>query len=63
MECDLPVSQIMGLYNRMIRKFVSQFNSLLEEEVGSRVELAPPTAATMEPVQQTLEEDLVSDGC
>ena len=63
MECDLPVSQLMGLYNRMIRKFVSQFNSLLEEEVGSRVELATPTAVAMEPVQQTLEEDLVSDGC
>ena len=47
----------------MIRKFVSQFNSLLEEEVESRVELATPTAVTMEPVQQTLEEDLVSDGC
>ena len=52
----------MGLYNRMIRKYVSQFNTLLEEEVGSRVELAPPTAVTMEPVKQTLEENLVSDG-
>ena len=49
----------MGLYNRIIRKFVSQFNSLVEEEVGSRMELAPPPV-TMEPVQQTLEEDLVS---
>lgn len=57
-ESGLPASQIMGLYNRTVRKFVQQLRGLEEAEAaGKLAELAPPPS--MEPVQQSVDEDLV----
>ena len=57
-ELDLPASQIMGLFNRIIRKFVKFFTTLQEEEVGKSIPLAPPVAMEMEPVKESLDEEL-----
>lgn len=48
----------MGLYNRTVRKFVQQLRGVEEEEAQEHlVEPAPPPS--MDPVQQSMEEDLV----
>ncbi len=59
-ELDLPSSQIMGLFNRAIRKFVKFFTSLQEEEVGKGIPLLPSSTANkeMEPLEETLDEEL-----
>ena len=48
----------MGLYNRVIRKFVQQFTALQEEVAGRGLQdIVPPPS--MEPVDQSLEHELV----
>lgn len=55
-EIDLPSSQLMGLYNRIIRKIVQFFNTLQEKAVEA--EMVATKDISMEPTAQTLNEDL-----
>ena len=49
----------MGLFNRMIRKFVKFFTSLQEEEIGKSIPLLPSSAKKeMLPLEETLDEEL-----
>ncbi len=48
----------MGLFNRIIRKFVKFFTTLQEEEVGKSIPLAAPVTMEMEPVKENLDEEL-----
>lgn len=53
---DLPASQLMGLFNRVIRKIVQFFNTLQEKAVEA--EMVATKDISMEPTAQTLNEDL-----
>ncbi|ROI15050.1 RNA cytidine acetyltransferase [Anabarilius grahami] len=53
---DLPGSQLMGLFNRVIRKVVQFFNTLQEKAVEA--EMVAAKDISMEPTAQTLTEDL-----
>lgn len=55
-EIQLPSSQIMGLFNRLIRKVVQYFNSVQESAVEA--EMAVSKEIAMEPTARTLSEDL-----
>ncbi|CAH2325808.1 RNA cytidine acetyltransferase [Pelobates cultripes] len=55
-EIDLPGSQLMGLFNRVIRKMIQLFNRIqeraIEDEMGTAKEVV------MEPTLKSLNEDL-----
>ncbi|KAK7152251.1 hypothetical protein R3I94_008545 [Phoxinus phoxinus] len=53
---DLPASQLMGLFNRVIRKIVQFFNTL--QETAVEAEMVATKDISMEPTAQTLNEDL-----
>ncbi|XP_035251629.1 RNA cytidine acetyltransferase [Anguilla anguilla] len=55
-EIQLPSSQIMGLFNRLIRKVVQYFNSI--QETAVEAEMAVSKEIAMEPTARTLSEDL-----
>ncbi|KAG5839159.1 hypothetical protein ANANG_G00201980 [Anguilla anguilla] len=55
-EIQLPSSQIMGLFNRLIRKVVQYFSSVQESAVEA--EMAVSKEIAMEPTARTLGEDL-----
>ncbi|KAL9955538.1 hypothetical protein ACROYT_G036875 [Oculina patagonica] len=55
-ELELPSSQLLGLFNRTIRKVVQCFNSVLESSFDSQVTKGREVA--MEPLAQGLQEDL-----
>uniref|UniRef100_A0A8C2D5E1 RNA cytidine acetyltransferase n=1 Tax=Cyprinus carpio TaxID=7962 RepID=A0A8C2D5E1_CYPCA len=55
-EIELPGSQLMGLFNRVIRKVVQFFNILQEKAVEA--EMVTTKDISMEPTVQTLNEDL-----
>ncbi|XP_052008257.1 LOW QUALITY PROTEIN: RNA cytidine acetyltransferase [Xyrauchen texanus] len=55
-KIDLPCSQLMGLFNRIIRKVVQFFNTLQEKAVEA--EMVATKDISMEPTAQTLNEDL-----
>uniref|UniRef100_A0A9J7ZBG3 RNA cytidine acetyltransferase n=1 Tax=Cyprinus carpio carpio TaxID=630221 RepID=A0A9J7ZBG3_CYPCA len=55
-EIELPGSQLMGLFNRVIRKVVQFFNILQEKAVEA--EMVATKDISMEPTVQTLNEDL-----
>ncbi|XP_072172418.1 RNA cytidine acetyltransferase-like [Diadema setosum] len=55
-ELDLPASQILGLFNRLVRRVVSEINGLLEREVEAG--MAEEKAVTMEPTRQTMAQEL-----
>lgn len=55
-EIDLPVSQLMGLFNRLIRKVVQLFNNILEKSVEEQMITAKEIV--MEPTAKSLSEDL-----
>ncbi|XP_026864626.2 RNA cytidine acetyltransferase [Electrophorus electricus] len=55
-EIELPSSQLMGLFNRLIRKVVQFFNSLQEKAIEA--EMADIKDITMEPTARSLREDL-----
>ncbi|XP_016416316.1 RNA cytidine acetyltransferase [Sinocyclocheilus rhinocerous] len=55
-EIELPGSQLMGLFNRVIRKGVQFFNILQENAVEA--EMVATKDISMEPTVQTLNEDL-----
>ena len=48
----------MGLFNRIIRKFVKFFSSLQEEDVGKSIPAVPPVKKSMEPVEESLDKEL-----
>lgn len=56
-ELDLPVTQILGLFNRVVRKISQQLNGILSQEVEK--EIAEVRTVEMEPAAQSLAEDLV----
>ena len=56
-ELDLPASQVLGLFNRAIRKFVQVFNSVSETAVEET--LPAPASRDMEPVAVGLSQELV----
>ncbi|GCB68139.1 hypothetical protein scyTo_0013787, partial [Scyliorhinus torazame] len=55
-EIDLPSSQLMGLFNRLIRKVVQLFNNILEKAVEEQMITAKEIV--MEPTIKSLSEDL-----
>jgi len=55
-ELELPSSQLLGLFNRTIRKVVQCYNSVLESSFGSQV--TKGKEVSMEPLAQGLHEDL-----
>ena len=58
LELDLPSGQILGLFIRIIRKFVQLFNSL-EEGVASETLVTPSANIDLQPVHQSVEQELV----
>ncbi|XP_077318867.1 RNA cytidine acetyltransferase [Lithobates pipiens] len=55
-EIELPVSQLMGLFNRVIRKIVQVFNRVQEKAVEDQ--MGAVKEVVMEPTLQSLNEDL-----
>ncbi|XP_061630784.1 RNA cytidine acetyltransferase [Phyllopteryx taeniolatus] len=55
-ELDLPSSQLMGLFNRLARKFVQVFTNLQEKAIEA--EMATTKEVTMEPTVRSLHDDL-----
>lgn len=55
-EIDLPSSQLMGLFNRMIRKFVQVFTNIQEKAIEAQ--MATTKDVAMEPTVCSLNDDL-----
>ncbi|KAF5290206.1 hypothetical protein FQR65_LT11640 [Abscondita terminalis] len=55
-ELDLPATQLLALFNRLIRKFVSCLNSVLEETIEKT--LVPRKDVHLEPVETSMLEEL-----
>nr|XP_006819163.1 PREDICTED: N-acetyltransferase 10-like [Saccoglossus kowalevskii] len=55
-ELDLPVSQILGLYNRVIRKVSTYLNSVVEASVEK--EMAAEKTVVMEPTRKTMQQEM-----
>ncbi|XP_061532155.1 RNA cytidine acetyltransferase isoform X2 [Phycodurus eques] len=55
-ELDLPSSQLMGLFNRLARKFVQVFTNIQEKAIEA--EMATTKEVTMEPTVRSLHDDL-----
>ncbi|XP_041853106.1 RNA cytidine acetyltransferase [Melanotaenia boesemani] len=55
-EIDLPSSQLMGLFNRLIRKFVQVFTNIQEKAIEAQ--MTATKDVTMEPAVRSLNEDL-----
>ncbi|KAM6937841.1 RNA cytidine acetyltransferase [Xenentodon cancila] len=55
-EIDLPSSQLMGLFNRLIRKFVQVFTNIQEKAIEAQ--MAATKDVAMEPTVRSLNEDL-----
>lgn len=55
-EIDLPSSQLMGLFNRLIRKFVQVFSGIQEKAIEAQ--MVTTKDVTMEPTVRSLNEDL-----
>ncbi|XP_075044406.1 RNA cytidine acetyltransferase [Mixophyes fleayi] len=55
-EIELPSSQLMGLFNRVIRKIVQLFNSIQEKAVEDG--MVATKEVVMEPTSKSLHEDL-----
>uniref|UniRef100_A0A3Q2P6I6 RNA cytidine acetyltransferase n=1 Tax=Fundulus heteroclitus TaxID=8078 RepID=A0A3Q2P6I6_FUNHE len=55
-EIELPSSQLLGLFNRLIRKFVQVFTSIQEKAIEA--EMVTSKDVSMEPTVRSLNEDL-----
>lgn len=55
-EIELPSSQLMGLFNRLIRKFVQVFTSIQEKAIEA--EMVTTKDVSMEPTVRSLNDDL-----
>ena len=59
-ELGLPSTQVMGLFNRSVRKFSTHFTELVEGVVGREIPL--PAASDMVPLEHTVDQELVRGG-
>jgi len=59
-EMKLPSSQILGLFHRLVRKFVQLFSQLEEGEAGAG--LATPTDVDLQPIAESVDSELVCGG-
>ena len=57
-DLDLPATQILALFNRIIRKVVQEFTEIQERQVESQM-VVPEKEVIMEPTRQTMKQDLV----
>ncbi|XP_063910172.1 RNA cytidine acetyltransferase isoform X2 [Zophobas morio] len=55
-DLDLPSSQLLGLFNRLIRRCVQYLNSVLEEDIEKS--LIPKKDVNMTPVAKSMKEEL-----
>ncbi|XP_031549437.1 RNA cytidine acetyltransferase-like [Actinia tenebrosa] len=55
-ELDLPASQLLGLFNRIARKLVQCYNTVLESAIEN--EIVKQKEVNMEPLAKTLNQDL-----
>lgn len=55
-ELDLPSSQILGLFNKVMKKFTQHFNDILEHDVEKG--LLEKREITLDPVEQSMEDEL-----
>lgn len=55
-ELGLPTSQIMGLFNRSLRKFSNHFTEVVEGVVAKEIPL--PVEADMVPLEHTVDQEL-----
>ncbi|XP_060086378.1 RNA cytidine acetyltransferase-like [Ylistrum balloti] len=55
-DLDLPASQLLGLFSRVIRKIVQMFSEIVETDIAK--DMVEKKEITMEPVKQTIDEDL-----
>lgn len=53
---ELPASQLLGLFNRLIRRCVQYLNNILEEDVERS--LVPRKDVTLTPVIKSMQEEL-----
>ena len=56
-ELDLPQNQILGLFNRMVRKHSSALKGVAEEAIARKVEV-PKGLDRMRPLHQTMDDEL-----
>lgn len=56
MELDLPASQLLGLFNRLIRRCVQYLNEILEKDVEKT--LTSKKDVNMTPVLKSMQEEL-----
>ncbi|XP_061182821.1 RNA cytidine acetyltransferase-like [Saccostrea echinata] len=57
-ELDLPSSQLLGLFNRIIRKVVNSLNEVKEEDVEK--DMIERKEITLQPTEQSMEEELTA---
>lgn len=55
-ELDLPPSQLLGLFNRLIRRSVQYFNAIMEQDIEKS--LIPMKDVTLTPVAQSMQQEL-----
>lgn len=60
-QVDLPSMQLLGLFNKIIRKMVQALNAVLEKDVEKV--MIEKQEINMNPTEISLEEDLVSCHC
>jgi N-acetyltransferase 10 len=56
-QLDLPASQLLGLFNKIIRKMVQHFTQIMEEDVEQV--MVERQEIELHPVEQTIDEELV----
>lgn len=57
-ELDLPASQLLGLFNRMIRRCVQYFNMILEQNIEETVLPVRAGVTEMNPVAKSMNDEL-----
>lgn len=55
-ELELPATQLLGLFNKLIRRSVSYLNSILEEDIEKT--LVPRRDVTLIPAAQSVQQEL-----
>lgn len=55
-ELDLPSSQLLGLFNRLVRRFVQYLNTILEHDVEKT--LMPKKNVNLTPVAISMQQEL-----
>lgn len=55
-ELELPSNQLLGLFNRLIRRCVSYLNTILEKDVEKT--LLPQRDVNLTPVAQSMHQEL-----